>query len=507
MTPTAQTEQGAREVVIVGGGTAGWMAAAGLVSLFGETARVTLIESEAIGIVGVGEATLPHLKAFNDTIGLSEARFVPATRATIKLGIEFCDWGRLGDRYIHPFGEYGIDNDGVPFHQLWRRAGAAAGRIDDYSLPVLMAELDRFAPPTDDLRAATATYRYAYQLDATAYAPLLRAHAEARGARRIEGRVVRAERDERGDVARLHLDDGHTVAGDLFLDCSGFTGLLTHGALETPWEDWSRWLPCDRAVAVACAHEGPLQPYTRATAREAGWQWRIPLQHRTGNGHVYCSSFLDDQAAEDRLMGSLEGDALADPRPLRFATGKRARLWHRNVVAIGLAGGFLEPLESTSIYLIQQGITHLIETLPADRDWAAARDEYNRVMDREFARIRDFLILHYHATERDDTPFWNEMRTMVVPDSLAEKIALFRRRGRIQGYDHGLFLEASWLAVFLGQRVTPEAHDPRAEEVPLPELTERLTGLRAHLRRTAEAMPTHADWLGGQNLTVAAAAA
>lgn len=483
-------------VVIVGGGTAGWMTAAGLASLLADTGlNITLVESEAIGTVGVGEATLPHLRFFNQTIGIDEYDFMAATRATVKLGIEFVDWARKGDRYIHPFGDYGIPNDGIGFHQFWRRFADTLGPISNFSLPVIAAELGRFEPPSSDERSALSTFRFAYQFDATRYAPYLRRHAEARGVTRIEGRVVDLALNEKGDIERLSLQDGREIEGDLFVDCSGFFGLLIEKALKTGYDQWTDWLPCDRAVAAPCEHAGPLLPYTRATAREAGWQWRIPLQHRTGNGYVYASQFISDQDAEDALVQSLEGPLLADPKILRFVTGKRRKLWNRNCVAIGLSGGFLEPLESTSIYLIQQGITYLIELFPNLADVDTLRSEYNRMMDLEFERIRDFLILHYHATERSDAPLWEMMQALDVPDSLKEKMALFRARGQVQTYDHGLFLEPSWLAVYLGQRVIPEHYDPRVNEHSERELLSQLTGMKQHIRQSADNMATHQAWI------------
>ncbi|NRA29106.1 MAG: tryptophan 7-halogenase [Parvularculaceae bacterium] len=471
------------------------MTAAGLASLLGQHLDITLVESEAIGIVGVGEATLPHLRHFNRTIGLDEMDVMAATRATVKLGIEFVNWGRVGDRYIHPFGDYGVASDGVGFHHFWRRGMEHAGDIGHYSLPVAMAAAGKFAPPSDDPRSIRSSYRWAYQFDATTYAPYLRRHAEARGVRRIEGEVIRAVRDEMGDVAAIHLRSGEEIQADLFVDCSGFRGLLIEDCLHTGYEDWTHWLPCDRAVAAPCRHAGPLLPYTRATARDAGWQWRIPLQHRTGNGYVYSSAHTDDDTAHEQLTQSLEGELLADPRVLRFVTGKRRQLWNRNVVAVGLAGGFLEPLESTSIYLIQQGITYLVEMLSAGPTPDVVRNEYNRMMDLEFERIRDFLVLHYHATERDDTEFWNDMRTLRIPTSLREKMDLFRERGRVQAYDHGLFLEASWLAVYLGQRVVPQNYDQRADEPPQGALHQQFDQMKTFIAQAVGNMPTHQAWI------------
>jgi len=487
-------------VVVVGGGTAGWMTAAGLASMLGPTGlEITLIESEAIGVVGVGEATLPHIKLFNDTIGVNEAEFIAATSATFKLGIEFVDWGRKGDSYIHPFGEFGLPNEGIAFHQYWRKFAdkPSVGALDEYSLPVIACRDGKFQPPSEDPRSVLSTYRYAYQFDALKYAPFMRAHAETCGVTRIEGKVVDVALDgESGRVDSLTLEDGREVAGDLFIDCTGFFGLLIERQLATGYDDWSEWLPADRAVAVPCESDGPLLPYTRATAHSAGWSWRIPLQHRTGNGHVYSSQFLSDDEAVDTLLNGLEGKPLGDPRQLRFVTGKRRKLWNRNVVAIGLSGGFLEPLESTSIYLIQEGISKLLELFPETHDCAVEVEEYNHWMDLQFERVRDFLILHYHATERDDSDFWNHMRTMRVPDSLRERLDLFRAHGHVSAYEHGLFLVPSWIAVLIGQRVMPRSYDGRVDGVADDQVRGHLAGLRSHMQKAAGSMEDHAAYLG-----------
>ncbi|WP_343044441.1 tryptophan halogenase family protein [Sphingomonas hominis] len=483
------------KVVIVGGGTAGWMTAAALACVLGpRVADVQLVESEEIGIVGVGEATLPHIRAFNTRIGIDEAAFMRATAATFKLGIEFRDWARIGDSYIHPFGAFGHDVDGVGFHHYLTRAGSIAD-LPDYSLPVVAARAAKFAVPDDDPRSLLSTFGYAYQFDATRYAPFLRAHAERHGARRTEGRITDVERDDGGNVAAVVLSDGQRIAGDLFIDCSGFRSLLLAQAMREPFEDWSHWLPCDRAVAVPCAGQGPLLPYTSATAMPAGWRWRIPLQHRVGNGYVYSSAHIADDAARDALLSELEGPPLADPRFLRFTAGRRRRSWVGNVVAVGLAGGFLEPLESTSIYLIQLAITQLLELFPQKPVAAIDRDEFNRVVDLEYDRIRDFLILHYHATTRNDSPFWDHVRTMTVPDTLAEKIELFRRRGRVMTYREGVFLEPSWIAVYLGQRIEPAGYDQRADAPPAAALARALQRLRDETQAAVATMPDHAAYL------------
>ncbi|WP_298191227.1 tryptophan halogenase family protein [Novosphingobium sp.] len=486
-------------IVIVGGGTAGWMTAAALAHrLQGLPVSITLVESEEIGTVGVGEATVPHIRFFNARLGIDEADFMRRTSATFKLGIEFRNWGRKGDSYIHPFGVFGEEIEGVAFHHLWARFARAGGRdaVEAFSLPVLAARMDRFAHPDSDPESLLSTYSYAYQFDAGLYAAYLRAYAEARGVRRVEGRITAAlQHAETGFVDSVVLESGERVAGELFVDCSGFRGLLIEQALHAGYEDWSHWLPCDRAVAVPCRSEAALSPYTRATALDAGWAWRIPLQHRVGNGHVYCSSHISDEAARDALLGQIEGEPIAEPRLLRFTTGRRRKQWDRNVVAIGLAAGFLEPLESTSIHLIQLAIGRLLDHWP-DRDWDpfCAR-EYNRLMDLEYERVRDFLILHYHATERDDTPFWRQVRTMAVPESLAHRLETFRKRGVVVNYRDGMFLDASWIAVYLGQRVIPEAGDPRSEALSDAGLMLRLAAMRDDYARMAAQLPTQAAFL------------
>ena len=484
-------------IVIVGGGTAGWMCAAACASkLDPKRYDVRLIESEEIGTVGVGEATLPQMKDFNDFLGVDEAEFMVATQATFKLGIEFVDWGRIGSRYIHPFGQYGRTIGEAEFFHYWLRARATAGPLSDYCLPIVAAEANRFDFPAKDSADPKSAFSYAYHLDASLYARYLRRWSEARGMTRVEGKIVNvSQHPESGDIASVTLAPGEEVHGDLFVDCSGFRGLLIEQTLETGIEDWSHWLPCDRAMAVPCARtDGPLTPYTRSTAREAGWQWRIPLQHRTGNGYVYASHLLSDDEAASLLLSRLDGEAQADPRGLRFKACKRRKAWNRNVIAMGLAGGFLEPLESTSIYLVQMSVAFLLTLLPdsAEIDPALPR-EYNRVMDVEYDRIRDFLILHYRATERDDAEIWRYCRAMAIPDSLADKIERFRHRGHIREYRDGLFGPPSWQAVFVGQGVEPVAHDAMAGLMPDDILDRRMRELRAQVAAAAASMPPHAE--------------
>jgi len=495
------TDHQVRKVVIVGGGTSGWMTAAALAKLLPGRARIHLVESEAIGIVGVGEATLPHIRAFNERLGIAEADFMSWTRATFKLGIEFRDWGRIGDSYVHPFGTFGRGLGDVDFHHYWTRlasAGVAVPPLEQFSMACTMARENRFALPSTDPRELASTFGYAYQFDALLFAPYLRAIAEGLGARRTEGRVVAVDRDgDSGDIRAITLEGGERIEGDLFVDCSGFRSLLLGEALGEPFEDWSRWLPADRAVAMPCRTGTAVTPYTSAIGMPAGWRWRIPLQHRTGNGYVYASAFVSDDEAAAAIRAAAEGEPIAEPRLLRFRAGRRARSWVNNCVAVGLASGFLEPLESTSIYLVQAAITALVELFPDGSDARSDRDEFNRLIDMEYDRIRDFLILHYHATTRSDTPFWDYVRTMPIPDTLADKIDLFRRRGRVVKYREGVFLDASWIAVYTGQGIMPEGYDPRADLPSLDSLARGTETLRADILRSAAQAPDHLAFING----------
>ncbi|WP_036857990.1 tryptophan halogenase family protein [Erythrobacter cryptus] len=497
-------------VVVLGGGTAGWMTAAGLAGLLPGLARVSLIESEEIGIVGVGEATLPHIRSFVERLGIDEAAFMKATHATYKLGIDFRDFGRIGQSYIHPFGSFGEEVQGVGFHHWWlelARHGLARD-LGDYSLAVAAARANRFRPPAEDDSLAS-TYGYAYQFDATLFGPFMRQFSLNLGVERHEGRVVAVERDgASGDVTALVLADGRRIAGDLFVDCSGFRSLLLGQELGEAWEDWAHWLPCDRAAAMPCAHaSAELRPYTTATAMPAGWRWQIPLQHRMGNGYVFSSAHLSEDEACAAILAAAEGTPLAEPRILKFRPGRRTRSWSHNVIGVGLASGFLEPLESTSIYLAQMAITYLIELFPVGgvidpRD----RDAFNRLVDMEYDRVRDFLILHYHATTRDDSDFWNHVRTMQVPDSLAGKLELWRQAGRIAKYSDGLFYDASWIAVFIGQGLLPEAHDPRTALIDPNALARASERLRLAVAGEVATMPEHREYLAREAARLAEAA-
>ncbi|MFC4723786.1 tryptophan halogenase family protein [Glycocaulis abyssi] len=489
-----------RQVVIVGGGTAGWMAAAALSRLIGNgVTQITLVESEEIGIVGVGEATIPPIRQFNEVLGIDEREFLKATQGSYKLGIEFVDWTRPGHRYIHPFGPFGADMNAVKFHQYWlklRRLGRAAD-FAEYNLCAVAAYQNRFGGISPQFRNPVTQLHWAYHFDASLYARFLRRYSEARGVKRQEGKITKVhQRSEDGFIESVELESGQRVEGELFIDCSGFRGLLIEQTLKAGYEDWTHWLPCDRAVAVPCAHgDGAFTPYTRSTAREAGWQWRIPLQHRIGNGYVYSSQFISDDEAAAKLMANLDGEALADPRPLRFVTGRRKKAWVKNVVALGLASGFLEPLESTSIHLIQSGISRLLALFPDSGFSNVEIDEYNRLTDQQIGFIRDFIILHYHANEREGVPLWDACRHMDVPETLARKLALFRSKGRLFRYEDELFAEASWYAVLLGQNVMPDGYDPLVDAAPVDNIARALDEIRAMVRDAAGSMPLHADFI------------
>ncbi len=492
-----QADRRIRSVLIAGGGTAGWMTAAALANALQHHCNVTLIESEEIGTVGVGEATIPAIRTFNQSLGIDEREFVAKTQGSFKLGIEFVDWGRLGHRYFHPFGPHGRAFDFVPLHQYWLKLREAGDNhsIDDYAMAWHLAKEGRFALPGQDPRNVMSTFDYAYHFDAGLYAAFSRNYAEARGVTRIEGKIADvAVHGENGHVDSVTMEDGRTLSADLYIDYSGFRGLLIEGALKTGYDDWSHWLPCDRAVAMPCENAGPPLPYTRSTAREAGWQWRIPLQHRMGNGYVYCSQFMEDGKAAELLSQRLDGKALGDPRPLRFTTGRRKLNWNKNVIAVGLASGFMEPLESTSIHMIQANISKLLALFP-DRDFDPATiSEFNRVSTNETERIRDFLILHYKLTQRDDSELWRYCAAMDIPDTLQWKIDHFRRYGRLVALEMDLFAPPSWLAVHIGQFNMPERTDPLMDFRGI-DARDWMGKLRTAMASAAQQQTTHQDFI------------
>jgi tryptophan 7-halogenase len=489
-----------QDLVIVGGGTAGWMAAAAFSKVFGHGCRIRLIESDDIGTVGVGEATVPHLKLFNQILGIDEITFVRSVKGTFKLGIQFVDWARLGDSYVHGFGTIGHDYGFLPFHQYWLKQFLAgkAEKVGAYSLNTAAAPLGKFMTSATDVPPLSplANIAYAYHFDAGLYARFLRGYSEKLGVVRTEGQVVRTELRNQGEfIDAVVLASGERVSGDLFIDCSGFRGLLIEQVLHAGYEDWSHWLPCDRALAVPSEIVGPPPPFTRSTARAAGWQWRIPLQHRVGNGYVYCSSYISDDEATATLLGHLDGGPLADPRLLQFKAGMRKKIWNGNCVALGLASGFLEPLESTSIYLIQSGIARLINLMP-DLDFdPIIIERYNSQSRFEYERIRDFLILHYHATERDDSPFWDYCRTMSIPKPLTDTVELFRDSGRFFRNAEEMFAVTSWVQVMLGQHILPRKYHPIVDQLSDQEVTELVDGVKKVVASCVQAMPTHAQFV------------
>ncbi|OGB00821.1 MAG: tryptophan halogenase [Burkholderiales bacterium RIFCSPHIGHO2_12_FULL_69_20] len=486
-------------IVIVGGGTSGWMTAAALAKVLRGKYKIQVVESDEIGTVGVGEATIPMIRRFNQVLEIDEDEFLRETQGTFKLGIEFVNWGRPGERYMHGFGVFGQDLWTVGFDQYWQRMHQAGKALDleAYSINRMAARANKFMRAQPDLgNSPLADIVHAFHFDASLYARYLRRYSEALGVQRIEGRIVDVLlRGSNGHVDSLQLDDGRRVAGELFVDCSGFRGLLIEQTLQTGYEDWTHWLPCDRAVAVPCESVSELLPYTRSTAHQAGWQWRIPLQNRIGNGHVFCSAYISEDEATAVLMANLDGAPLAEPRTLRFATGMRRQAWNRNVVAVGLAGGFMEPLESTSIHLVQTAIARLLAFFP-DRSFNPLDiDEYNRQSRFEFERIRDFIILHYHLNQREDAPFWQHCREMEIPATLQQKIDLYRAHGRIVREGSELFAEVGWLQVMHGQGLRAQGHHPLASLITEPEVAEYLDNVSGVIGKCLQVMPGHAEYV------------
>jgi tryptophan halogenase len=489
-----------RDIVIVGGGTAGWMAAAALAKCAGtQQHRITLIESEEIGTVGVGESTIPPIRLFNQLLGIDEDEFVRETSATFKLGIEFADWRRLGDRYFHNFGLLGADlGTGVSFIQYWLRWMQSGGDPDQlrFSAEAEAARLGKFGRTQPSPGGAQPSINYAFQFDASTYAVYLRRFSERRGVVRKEGKVVNVRQNgESGLIEAVEMQDGSAVRGDFFIDCSGFRGLLIEQVYGAGFEDWGHWLPNDRAAAVPAERMAQPAPFTLARAREAGWQWRIPLQHRTGNGYVFCSSYISDDDACRSLLNSLDGRALAEPRILRFKAGRRKASWVKNCLALGLSSGFLEPLESTSIHLVQAALTKFLDYFPEREPDAILIDRFNDEMRFQYETIRDFIIAHYKVTERDDTEFWRYCKHMSVPDSLAEKLELFMARGEVKPRWADIFSEVSWFAILYGQGLVPAGHHPLADAISEDDLELTLARIRSAIRQRVDALPSHAEFI------------
>ena len=488
-----------RNIVIVGGGTAGWMTAAAFAKALGRDYSIRLIESDDIGIIGVGEASIPNLTEFNRALGIDEDEFLRATRGSFKLGIEFVNWGALGDRYIHGFGKVGQTADSVPFHHFWlRMAGQGkAAPLGEYSINTVAPRLAKFMRARPDMAGSPlAEIAHAYHFDAGLYGRFLRNYAEQRGVQRLEGKIRQVQQHQHdGSIAAVLMESGDRVAGDFFIDCSGMRALLIEQTLHAGFEDWSHWLPCDRAIAVPCESAGPLLPMTRSTAHAAGWQWRIPLQNRIGNGHVYSSSFMGQDEAETILMRNLDGEATAAPRHLSFRTGRAKTFWDRNCVAVGLSSGFLEPLESTSIHLIHTAVARILDFFPRSGFDAADIAEYNAITRLEYEHVRDFLIMHYKLTERQDSAFWNYCRSMPIPERLQRKLELFASNGRCYREGSELFTEVSWLQVMLGQRHLPRSYHPFVDLLPEAEVAAYLGSVQGVIKKCVQAMPLHADFI------------
>ena len=487
-----------QRIVIAGGGSAGWMSAAALSSTLNQKCEIVLIESEQIGTVGVGEATIPPIRTFNQTLRIDEQEFVRQTQASFKLGIEFVDWGAVGERYFHPFGPHGRTFDISNVHQHWLRAKRSGdpSRFDEHSMAWALARNNRFAPPSGDRRHVLSTYDYAFHFDAGLYAKFLRKHSEQRGVLRVEGKISEVSlHPETGFVSALILESGERFEADLYIDCTGFRGVLIEGALEAGFEDWTKWLPCNRAAAVGCESTAPLLPYTKATAHQAGWQWRIPLQHRTGNGLVYCSKYMDQDTALDRLTNNLEGEMITEPKFIRFKTGAREKQWEKNCVALGLSGGFMEPLESTSIHLIQRSVLRFLRMVPSDEISLADVKEYNEQTFEDMDKIRDFLIMHYCVTDRRDSEFWRYVANMDIPRSVQQKIDLFSETARVFRKNEELFAENSWIQCMMGQGITPKSHHPIADKMTDEELKYFLEKIKNNISRTVSMLPSHGEYV------------
>ena len=480
------------KVVIAGGGTSGWLSAFSLVSRLGSVLDITLVESDQIGTIGVGEATIPTIRAFHQLIGIDEQEFMSATQATFKLGIQFDNWGQEKDSYFHAFGEIGQRSWMAEFHEFWMEAKAQGfgGSLDDYCLELKAAKANKFAK-----QAGKRSVNYAYHFNATAYATFLRTKSEDAGVKREEGFIEQVTKDEIGNISSLILSNGKEVTGDFFIDCTGFRALLIGESLDVDYQDWSHYLAADSAIAVQTKAVEEPRPYTQSMAHSAGWQWRIPLQNRVGNGIVYSSKFLSDDDARSTLMENLTGEPISEPRQLRFTTGRREKAWHKNCVAIGLSSGFLEPLESTSIHLVTTALLRLMKMFPFGGNTGLLAEQYNREVKLEAETIRDFIILHYHLTERDDSPFWVHYRTMEIPESLAHRMALFKENGYVWLDDVGLFRVDSWVQVMMGQGITPEQHHKGSCVIPTDGLKEQMTALRNRVANSVAQLPQHSDFI------------
>jgi len=488
-----------QNIVIVGGGTAGWMTASALSRfLQGQGVHIRLIESEDLGVIGVGEATVPMIQSFNEMLGIDEVEFIKKTSGSFKLGIDFQHWGKLNHRFFHPFGDFGETIEGLAPHHHWLKLKMMGDKtpIGDYSFSTVAAYDNRYAPPPSDKRLSVAAYKYAYHFDAILYAKLLRDYSLAAGVKRTESKILHTKlREADGFIQSVIMENGEEISGDLFIDCSGFAGLLIEKALKTGYVDWSHWLPCNRAIAAPCELGGEFSPYTRSTAREAGWQWRIPLQHRVGNGYVYSNHFINETEAESVFVKSLEGKILAEPRLLKFVTGHRKKSWNKNCVAIGLSAGFIEPLESSGLQLIQTAIIRLISFFPDNSFDPVLVNEFNRITQNEYEGIRDFIVAHYCLGERDDAELWKYCRTMELPDSLTHRLELFKSCGNISLVAEDSYREPSWVAILVGLNLIPKRYDPFVDRINDDVLIRVMKQRREEIKKIASTMPSHSRYV------------
>ncbi len=488
-----------KNIIIAGGGTSGWLSATALSSSLPKDIKITLVESDEIGIIGVGEATIPPIIDFIKRIGINEAEFVKECQASFKLGIEFIGWGKEDSCYIHPFGKYGIDMLGIKFHQFYLKAlhnnAANIGEISDYNICAKAAYKDKFIIPQPNMGQVIGGLKYAYHFDASLFAKHLKKISISRGVKRIEGKIETINTDSNGNISELILADGQKVKGDLFIDCTGFRALLINGAMNIGYENWQDLLPCDSAWAVPSSNINPPPPYTKSFADNAGWRWRIPLQHRTGNGYVFCSKYISDEDAKQRLLETIEGEALSEPRLIKFTTGRREKFWVKNCVAIGLSSGFLEPLESTAIHLVQSAISKLLSLFPHSNFNQAEIDEFNNLMGLQYEQIRDFIIAHYKINTRQDSDFWTACQNLKIPETLTHKINLFENAGRLIHHEENLFADDNWLAVLMGQGITPKMHDVLVDAAPYTEVIQNLNRIKSVIDQASDNLPRHIEFI------------
>lgn len=487
-----------RSIVILGGGSAGWMTALSLINALPSNCKITVVESDSIGTVGVGEATIPPIKDFNKRLGINEKDFLKATKGTFKLGIEFIDWAKKGHSYGHMFGQHGLPFDSLPLYQYWLKSKSEGNDLpfDAYSMAWVLAQSNKFDKPQGSYGSVMGTFDYAYHFDAGLYARFLMEKAVKAGVNRKEGKVTTSDVDHKKSIIEsITLESGEVISADFFVDCSGFKGILIEEALHSGYTDWTHLLPCDSAVAVPSKHTGPIAPITQSTARESGWQWRIPLQHRVGNGYVYSSKFISDDDAKKTLLDNIDGELIGEPKLIKYRTGHRNYPWKGNCVAIGLSSGFLEPLESTALHLIQSSINRFISLFPKQKLDTLSALEFNKQTIDEYDTVKDFIILHYHATERDDTEFWQFVSNMMIPDSLKYRIDQFKNSGHIISSKDELFGLDNWMSVLIGQNITPDSYSPVVDMRSNVDYKQFLKDIKYAIDGSAKVAPTHEKFI------------